>query len=115
MPKTIGNKRHFLLCLAVLKSIFPTSDLFCLITSHLDRYDIEKNHSCETQLMNTIRDIALLLDQKHQVDIIMMDFLKAFDRAPHKITHQNAMQWDQRENASMDWVISNTEETEGSY
>ena len=58
------------------------------IMHHLDRYDIlcenqhgfRKNHSCETQLINTIQDIALLLDQKHQVDIIIMDFAKALTR-----------------------------------
>ena len=34
MPKPIGNRRHFQLCLALfVKSIFPTSDSFCVITS----------------------------------------------------------------------------------
>ena len=53
--------------------------IYCVKTNMV----FEKNHSCETQLINTIQDIALLLDQKHQVDIIIMDFAKAFDKVPH--------------------------------
>ncbi|XP_072022667.1 uncharacterized protein [Amphiura filiformis] len=62
------------------------------VMQHLDTYNIlcenqhgfRRNHSCETQLINTIQDIALQLDQKQQVDMIIMDFAKAFDKVPHQ-------------------------------
>lgn len=62
------------------------------VMKHLDKHQIlcenqhgfRRNHSCETQLINTTHEIACLLDQKHQVDMIIMDFAKAFDKVPHR-------------------------------
>ena len=62
------------------------------VMKHLDKYNIlcanqhgfRRNHSCETQLINTIHEIASLVDQRHQVDMIIMDFAKAFDKVPHQ-------------------------------
>lgn len=62
------------------------------VMKHLDKHNIlcenqhgfRRNHSCETQLINTIQDIAMALDQKNQVDMIIMDFAKAFDKVPHR-------------------------------
>ena len=59
---------------------------------HLDKYDIitDKQHeirrkgSCETQLSATIEGIvSKLRTGKDQVDIILLDFAKAFDKVPH--------------------------------
>ena len=59
---------------------------------HLDKFDIitDKQHgfrrrrSCETQLIATIEGIASKLRTgKDQVDIILLDFAKAFDKVPH--------------------------------
>ena len=60
--------------------------------SHLDTHNIlcnqqhgfRKKHSCETQLLSTVHDISHELDQKRQVDVIIMDFQKAFDKVPHR-------------------------------
>jgi hypothetical protein len=60
------------------------------ITSHFDRYNIltDKQHgfrskrSCETQLVTTIQKIALT--SKGQVDVILLDFAKAFDKVLHR-------------------------------
>ena len=41
-------------------------------------------HSSETQLLSTIQDIAQAVDKKQQVDVIIMDFQKAFDKVPHQ-------------------------------
>ena len=59
--------------------------------AHLERFNIltEKqhgfraHHSCETQLIQTVHDLALSLQNKQQTDLIIMDFSKAFDTVPH--------------------------------
>ena len=38
------------------------------------------NNSCESQLIVTIHDIASQLERDLQVDIILLDFAKAFDK-----------------------------------
>ena len=40
-------------------------------------------HSCETQLITTVEDLARDLDAKKQVDLLILDFSKAFDVVPH--------------------------------
>ena len=58
---------------------------------HLDRHKIltdkqhgfRAKHSCETQLLQTVHDLAHSLDKRKQTDIIIMDFSKAFDSVPH--------------------------------
>jgi hypothetical protein len=62
------------------------------IMSHFDRYNIltDKQHVfrskrfCETQLVTTIQKIAQNLTSKGQVDVILLDFAKAFDKVPHR-------------------------------
>ena len=39
--------------------------------------------SCETQLITTIQEIARNMTFKGQVDVILLDFAKAFDKVPH--------------------------------
>ena len=61
------------------------------IMSHFDRWNIlsdsqhgfRKRRSCETQLIETINDIAKHLSDGSQVDVILLDFEKAFDKVPH--------------------------------
>ena len=43
-----------------------------------------KRHSCESQLLLTINDLAQGLRDKEQIDAILLDFSKAFDRVPHE-------------------------------
>ncbi|XP_072048705.1 uncharacterized protein [Amphiura filiformis] len=62
------------------------------IIHHLDEHGIltskqfgfRKRHSCESQLLLTIQDLAEGLRDKEQVDAILLDFSKAFDRDPHE-------------------------------
>ena len=61
------------------------------IMTHFDRWNIlsdsqhgfRKRRSCETQLIETIDDIARHLSDGSQVDVILLDFEKAFDKLPH--------------------------------
>ena len=62
------------------------------IMSHLDKHNIlspyqhgfRKNRSCETQLLVTIHDLASGLKDGKQMDAILLDFSKAFDKVPHE-------------------------------
>ena len=59
--------------------------------AHFDRFNIlkdnqhgfRKRRSCETQLIVTIQEIASKLSNGEQVDVILLDFAKAFDKVPH--------------------------------
>ena len=62
------------------------------IMNHLENYVIlfanqhgfRKNHSCETQLILTVEDLARNVDNGDQMDILIIDFSKAFDKVPHR-------------------------------
>ena len=58
---------------------------------HLKNDIINKNqhgfrpaHSCQTQLLLLTEDILKAMDGKKQVDLVLLDFCKAFDKVPHK-------------------------------
>ena len=58
---------------------------------HLDQHSIlsdkqhgfRSKHSTETQLILTTHDLSKSLNNKSQIDMIIMDFSKAFDTVPH--------------------------------
>ena len=58
---------------------------------HLNKHDIlvdyqhgfRKNHSCETQLINTMKHLARSIDNRCEKDLLILDFSKAFDKAAH--------------------------------
>ena len=66
--------------------------LFCHIISHLEQFNVlstfqhgfRSQHSCESQLIITIEDLARNIDNKIQTDVIILDFQKAFDTVPHQ-------------------------------
>ena len=67
------------------------------VMKHLDRHHIlsdaqhgfRKKRSCETQLLVTVHNIAKNLALGDQVDVILLDFSKAFDEVPH----QRLLRW----------------------
>ena len=49
------------------------------------QHGFRSKHSCETQLLLTIQDLIDQKDKpKHQNDILVLDFSKAFDVVPHR-------------------------------
>ena len=66
--------------------------LFSQIMKHLDQQNIlvkfqhgfRANHSCETQLLNTVEDLSRRLDMRTTADLLILDFSKAFDTVPHR-------------------------------
>ena len=64
------------------------------LISHLDGHNIltdfqcgfRAKRSCQTQLLITINELAGSLDKRKQVDCILLDFSKAFDKVSHART-----------------------------
>ena len=62
------------------------------IWKHRHKHDIilhfqhgfQSGLSCESQLIETVHDWMTALDNKTQIDAILLDFAKAFDKVPHK-------------------------------
>jgi len=60
--------------------------------SHFDTNDIladcqhgfRSKRSCETQLLSLTQELHQNLEDKEQVDMVVLDFSKAFDKVPHK-------------------------------
>ena len=65
--------------------------VYSSIINHLDSNDIlcnfqhgfRQRRSCESQLLNTLRDFFNCLDKSSQVDAVLLDFSKAFDKVDH--------------------------------
>ena len=53
-----------------------------ILTDH--QHGFRKRRSCETQLLITVYDLAAGLDRRQQIDAILLDFSKAFDKVPHQ-------------------------------
>ena len=74
------------ICCKLLKHIISSA-----ISTQANHYNIickqqhgfRKNHSCETQLLETVNDLALSLNAGEHTDFILLDFSKAFDKVSH--------------------------------
>lgn len=61
------------------------------IINHLETHGIltslqhgfRSGHSCESQLLTTLQDFVCNFDKKTQIDVVVLDFAKAFDTVPH--------------------------------
>ena len=47
------------------------------------RHGFQSGLSCESQLIETVHDWMTAMDSKTQIDAILLDFAKAFDKVPH--------------------------------
>ena len=53
-----------------------------IVSPHL--HDFQRGLSCETQLITVIHEWASVLNVHGQVDVVFLDFAKAFDSVPHE-------------------------------
>jgi len=53
---------------------------------HEAQHGFRKDRSCESQLtcILTTHDLAKGFDEKSQIDALLLDFSKAFDKVPHR-------------------------------
>jgi len=47
------------------------------------QYGFRQGYSCEAQLTSVVEDILPNIDHQKQIDLIFLDFYKAFDTVPH--------------------------------
>ena len=87
--KSLANYRP--ICLTsipckILEHLIYSSDYTHLETNCIlfdAQHGFRKNRSCETQLIITVNKLASRLNLEEQVDVITLDFSKAFDKVPH--------------------------------
>ena len=67
--------------------------IYSNIMDHLTKQDIlvdvqhglfRLKRSCETQLLLTVNDFANALNEDEQIDSVLLDFSKAFDKVNHR-------------------------------
>lgn len=66
--------------------------IHCAVIQHLTdsnilsdaQHGFRKQRSCDTQLINMLDDLAKGLDSKSQIDVVLLDFEKAFDKVSHR-------------------------------
>ena len=53
------------------------------------QHGFRNKHSCESQLIHTLSDLTIYNNQNVQVDVLVLDFSKAFDTVSHsKLIHK---------------------------
>ena len=66
-----------------------------IVSAHADNNNIlrpeqhwfRRGRSCETQLQGFIDEVTEDLEKENQVDVLVLDFLKAFDKVSHCLLH----------------------------
>ena len=66
--------------------------IHCAVIQHLDvnkilsdaQHGFRKFRSCETQLICMLDDLSKGLDDKAQIDVVLLDYAKAFDKVSHR-------------------------------
>jgi hypothetical protein len=74
------------LCCKIMEHIIHSSVLTHLENTNIlsdEQHGFRKRRLCDTQLVLTIHDLAKALDSGDQVDGILLDFSKAFDKVHH--------------------------------
>ena len=49
-----------------------------------NQHGFRSHHSCTTQLLALAEDLSFTMDHWKQIDVIFLDFSKAFDSVPHQ-------------------------------
>ena len=74
------------ICCKIMEHIIHSSVLTHLENTNIlsdEQNGFHKRRSCDIELVLTIHDLAKALDSGDQLDGILLDFSKAFDKVPH--------------------------------
>ena len=92
-------------CRKLVEHVIHSQIMKHLDTHHIlsdNQHGFRKKRSTESQLILIIQDLASGLDEGEQIDAVLLDFSKAFDKLPHarlaaKLHHYgirgNLLQW----------------------
>ena len=69
----------------------------------MEQHGFRKQHSCESQLLQTIRDLSSNLNANVQTDFLLLDFSKAFDKGSH-ISLQSKLSYYGNNGSIYDWI-----------
>ena len=47
------------------------------------QHGFRPNHSCQSQLISFVEDIQFSMNNHKQIDLLFLEFSKAFDTVPH--------------------------------
>ena len=90
----------------VLESLIRDS-----ILEHVRKYNLikesqhgfVKKRSCLTNLLEFLEFVSNYVDQGYPIDVVYLDFQKAFDKVPHKkIDVKNQITWNHRQYIQLD-------------
>ena len=73
-------------CCKLLEHVVHSHMMKCFDSHHIltdQQHGFRRNHSCETQLIQTMHDLTFAHNNHAQIDAIIMDFSKAFDVVAH--------------------------------
>ena len=87
----------------VNSSIMKHLDIHKILTD--SQHGFRARRSCETQLLETLDDITKRAANNKQIDIILLDFSKAFDKVPHKRLLNKLNYYGIRSN-TLQWIYS---------
>ena len=62
-----------------IMSYFTSNNLFCN-----EQHGFRSQRSCETQLLSIMEHWTKIIDDGNDIDVVYLDFQKAFDKVPHK-------------------------------
>ena len=74
-------------CCKIVEHIIHSQVIRHLETNNIladEQHGFRKRRSCESQLINTVEDLTRGLNARQQIDAILLDFSKAFDKVPHE-------------------------------
>ena len=60
-------------------------EVHVLLTDH--QYNFRPSRFCELQLLRIVNEWTQCLDNKMPIDVLYLDFQKAFDKVPHLRLH----------------------------
>ena len=82
-------------------SVYNQLEFNCILCDA--QHSFRKKRSCETQLIITVNEMASRVNLVEQVDVLTLDFSKAFDKVPHKRLF-NKLQYYGIQGTYLNWI-----------